>query len=199
MPNRFTDSVEPFALATQRRTIEGKMPLTEMRRLSTLLRSSHKGLGNEANNAEGGVEGNVEFTLLFDIDEGGVPRIGGNVSTTIVLQCQRCMEGMDYPVVSKVRLGIVPSHEAAENLPDNYDPLVVSGDEISIASILEDEIMLALPIVAMHEIESCPHGETSNKNIEGSDQEVEQKNMASSNRENPFAVLAQLKKTQSGK
>ncbi|MEE8380184.1 MAG: YceD family protein, partial [Gammaproteobacteria bacterium] len=93
-----------------------------------------------------------------------------------------------------VRLGIVPSREAAKSLPDSYDPLVVSGDEISIASILEDELILALPIVAMHEIENCSQGKASGS--ENLEQEAGQENMPSSKRENPFAVLAQLKKNQ---
>ncbi len=197
MSDRFTDSVEPFALATQGRTIEGEIPLADLTRLSTLARSSqtqddvNKGAVVSVN-----TEGSVEFTLCFDIDEGGAPRIGGNVSTTLRLQCQRCMEEMDYPVTLKVRLGIVPSREAAANLPDSYDPLVVSGDEITITSILEDELILALPIVAMHEIENCSKDEASSSGSENFEREAGQENPPSSKRENPFAVLAQLKKNQ---
>ena len=198
MSDRFTDSVEPFALATQGRMIEGNIPLAELKRLGTLVRSSQT-LDDERKDAGDDKKGSVEFTLCFDIDEGGAPRIGGNVSTTLRLQCQRCMEDMDYPVTLNVRLGIVPSREAAVNLPDNYDPLVVSGEEITITSILEDELILALPLVAMHEIESCSQGEAFNKKSEGFEKEAEQEKLAPSKRENPFAVLAQLKKAQSGK
>ena len=201
MSDRFTDNIEPFALATRGWTIEGKIPLAELQRLGTLVRSTqrqHNDAMSISGNPEGDLEGNAEFTLSFDIDEGGVPRVGGHVSTILILQCQRCMEEMEYPVALKVQLGIVPSRQAAENLPDNYDPLVVSGDEITIASILEDELILAMPIVAMHENESCPQGEAFN-NIASFGQEAEVGNMAASKRENPFAVLAQLKEAQSGK
>jgi uncharacterized protein len=110
------------------------------------------------------------------------------------------MEEMEYPVSLKVHLGIVSSRKAAETLPDSYDPLVVSGDEISIASILEDELILAMPIVAMHEIKSCPRGEAFNKRNETFGQEESgNENMAESQRKNPFAVLAQLKEAQSAK
>ena len=197
MSDRFTDSVEPFALATQGRTIEGEIPLADLKRLGTLVRSSQSQDDENESTAGGDIEGSVGFTLRFDIDESGAPRIGGNVSTTFRLQCQRCMEDMDYPVTLKVSLGIVPSREAAANLPDSYDPLVVSGDEITITSILEDELILALPIVAMHEIESCSQGKASNNKSGNIDQEAEQENLSSSKRENPFAVLAQLKNTQS--
>ena len=194
MSDRFTDSIEPFALATQGWTIEGKIPLVSLERLGALVRSSQS---PESEGASSGssfeMEGDVGFTLHFDIDEVGAPRVGGNVSTTLRLQCQRCMEDMEYPVSLKVRLGIVTSRKAAENLPDSYDPLVVSGDEISIASILEDELILAMPIVAMHEIENCIQNEA--RSSENSDDKVGQENLTLSQRENPFAVLSQLKKT----
>jgi len=195
MSDRFTNSIEPFALATQGWTIEGKIPLVELERLSASIRSSQSN-DDENKSASNDIDGDVVFTLNFDIDEGGVPRIGGNIATTLRLQCQRCLEDMKYPVSVKVRLGIVPSREAAKNLPDIYDPLVVSDEEISIASILEDELILAMPIVAMHDIENCSQDELRSRNGGKINQEAEQENLAAVKRENPFAVLAQLKETQ---
>jgi uncharacterized protein len=195
MSDRFTDSIEPFALATQGWTIEGKIPLVELERLGALVRSSQS-FNDDDKSASDDVDGDVEFALHFDIDEGGAPRVGGSASTTLRLQCQRCMKEMEYPITLNVRLGIVPSREAAANLPDNYDPLVVSGDEISIASILEDELILAMPIVAMHEIENCSQVEVISKDSEKINQETELENLTPSGRENPFAVLAQLKDAQ---
>ena len=195
MSDRFTNSIEPFALATQGWTIEGKIPLVELSRLSALVRSSLS-IDDDSKSASNDIDGDAVFTLNFDIDEGSVPRIGGNVTTTLRLQCQRCMEDMEYPVTVEVRLGIVPSREAANNLPDNYDPLVVSDEEISIASILEDELILALPIVAMHDIENCSQDELRIRNSGSINQEAGQENLGTVKRENPFAVLAQLKETQ---
>jgi uncharacterized protein len=194
MSDRFTDSIEPFALATQGWTIEGKIPLVSLERLGALVRSSQSPEGEGASSGSSfEMEGDVEFTLHFDIDEVGAPRVGGNASASLRLQCQRCMKDMEYPISLNVRLGIVPSRKAAENLPDSYDPLVVSDDEISIASILEDELILAMPIVAKHEIENCIQNEA--RGTENSDDKVGQENLTPPQRENPFAVLSQLKKT----
>lgn len=195
MSDRFTNSIEPFALAAQGWTIEGKIPLVELGRLSASIRSSQS-VDDENKSASNDINGDVVFTLNFDVDEGGLPRIGGNIASTLRLQCQRCMQDMEYPVAIKVRLGIVPSREAAENLPDNYDPLVVGDEELSIASILEDELILAMPIVAMHDIENCSQDELRSRNGGSNNQEAEQENLAAVKRENPFAVLAQLKETQ---
>ncbi|WP_455217635.1 YceD family protein [Kaarinaea lacus] len=179
MSDRFTEIIDPLALATKGRTVEGKVALKECGRLLPLLRSS---------------EGDIEFSLSFDIDESGIPRVRGKTQATLILQCQRCMEDMEYPVVSKVRLGIVPTRKAAEDLPDNYEPLV-RDDETSIVSILEDELILALPIVAMHKVEDCPQGDAFIKHAENT--VIDDGNKQDSGRKNPFAVLEQLKHAQS--
>lgn len=177
MSDRFTDCIDPFALASKGQLIEGKIALAELKRVLPLLRSS---------------DGEVVFSLNFDTDEAGIPRIRGKVEARLMLQCQRCMEDMDFSVSSKVQLGIVPTREAAEHLPDNYEPLV-RDEETTIVSLLEDELILALPIVTMHKIEDCPMGKAFSKKM-ADDRETEQDD-ASTGRSNPFAVLAQLKKT----
>lgn len=177
MSDSFTDVLEPFALARQGRTIEGKVPVADLPRLVPLLRS---------------VDGEVEFSLHFDIDEAGIPRIRGEVNSTLMLQCQRCMGDMQYPVSAKTRLGIVASKEAAEHLPDNYEPLVVTEEGTSVVSILEDELILALPIVAMHKIEDCPQGDAFTSNADHTNDAGEE-DKGSTVKENPFAILAQLK------
>ena len=178
MSDRYTESIDPYALATQGRLIEGEVALADLKRILPLLRSSN---------------GVVVFSLNFDVDEMGMPRVRGKVQTNLSLQCQRCMEDMEYPVLSRVRLGIVPSREAAKQIPDNYDPLV-SDEETSIVSIVEDELILALPIVAMHKIEDCPQGDTYIVKNDG--QGDDKHSNAGAGRENPFSVLAKLKSTQ---
>ena len=174
MSDRPLEIIEPLALAIQGRTMEGRIDVARLARLLPLLRSS---------------EGEAVYSLRFDRDEGGVPCVVGEVSATLVLQCQRCMEDMAYPVKAKVRLGIVTSRQTVEQLPDRYEPLLVSESDISVASIVEDELILALPIVAMHKTEECSSGEAYQQQVVTQ----EDNTCAKPQRENPFAVLAQLK------
>ena len=51
--------------------------------------------------------------------------------------------------------------------------------EISLLTLIEDEILLALPMAPAHEIDQCPATETIEKN--------------SINKRNPFAELKDLK------
>ena len=185
-----SETIEPLALAAKGRILEGRLPLTSLPRLKPLLATDTDSFEN----------GEVEYRLEFGKDEGGTACILGSVKATLPLICQRCMEAMDYPVTTRIRLGIVTSQKAAEQLPERYDPLLVAASgldeeeddsEISIAAIVEDELILALPQVAMHKTEDCPQGDAFIGSTKG------EEDVSTAQRENPFAVLSQLKTTQS--
>lgn len=179
------ETIEPLALATSGRIIEGRLPISSMTRLLPLLVLDTTDTSPE-----------VEYVLEFGIDEGGTPRVTGSVTATLPVMCQRCMGLMELPVSTKTQLGIVSTREAAEQLPERYEPLLLPTDDdegISVASIVEDELILALPLVAMHNKEDCPQGDAFLGAKDG------QEDAATMQRENPFAVLSQLKTSSSEK
>ena len=177
--------IEPFDLTIQRRTLEGRLPVSSMSRLIKSL---------STDDAEVIARYHVDYVLDFGVDEGGSPGITGTMQTVLPIECQRCMETMEFPVKLNVRLALVKTREAAQQISEDYDPLLVLKDaEISVESIVEDELILALPQVAMHEVKDCPKGES----FRNTGDEVE--DGAAPQRENPFAMLAQLKTSQSTK
>jgi uncharacterized protein len=80
------------------------------------------------------------------------------------------------------RLLIDASDELLGN--SSEDTLYSDDGYIDIAEVVEDELILALPLVAMHEDTAC------NENWRASELQVE-----TPVKENPFAVLQQLKTT----
>ncbi|MDT8384204.1 MAG: YceD family protein [Gammaproteobacteria bacterium] len=173
------DIIEPFELAAQHRTLAGHLPVSSLPRLIPLLITDDLVVLGRCR---------VDYVLNFGVDEGGVPGLTGTLQAVLPLQCQRCMEELAFPVSLVLNLALVKSRQAAQQLPENYDPLLVLPDEeTSVESIIEDELILALPQVAMHEIKDCPKGEAFLNTEDGS----------APQRENPFAVLAQLKTSQS--
>ncbi len=171
MSNHLLEHIEPFVMAAKGRTLAGSVPLSSLDRLEQSLVEA---------------KGTVEVSLQFSRDEAGQPCVQGHAEATLRLQCQRCMQPMDWPVRLDFSLGIVTSQGAAEQLTGEYDPLLVGDEPISVASIVEDELILALPLVAMHEKDACP----AQAVLQGLKAEAQ----TSTKRENPFAVLAQLKK-----
>ena len=104
-----------------------------------------------------------------------------------MLECQRCLEAMVWPVNSDVSLTFVESIDEAERLPEGLDPQWVEKGRVKFRDLIEDELLLTLPLVAMHPAEIC--GSQANAVIEDGSEDA-----YGPGRENPFAALAELKR-----
>jgi len=99
-------------------------------------------------------EGVVCWQLSGSLDAGGKPRLGLAVSGCLTLRCQRCLGGLDWDLAIEVALLPV---RAGQDLPeddlenDEVDVVEVDGSgEFDVLSLVEDEIILALPIAPRH-------------------------------------------------
>ncbi|KUJ84687.1 nucleic acid-binding protein [Microbulbifer flavimaris] len=130
------------------------------------------------------VDGDVHAELVFGRDLNRHMVVEGKVSCDVQLLCQRCLQPMPESVEAKVHWGIVWSEEQGKLLPKDLDPVIQEGDELNLYQVLEDEILLNLPMVAYHEEECVPR----DKFQFGDEPQGEEEQ-----RENPFKVLEQLK------
>jgi uncharacterized protein len=130
--------------------------------------------------------GEAQVELLAQDDGSGQIILQGETRAELTLICQRCLKPMRQPVRSSFRLAWVRSEaEAAAMQVDTYDPLLSADGRVRLAELVEDELLLALPIVALHELEACDAGSnTGDAHSEAPAVPAEQ---------NPFAVLEQLK------
>ena len=176
MSQRLPEFIEPYRLAENKRVLKGELSIANMKRLAPLL----------ANNA-----GNADVELVFAVDETGQAYVKGKVHTQVSMQCQRCMKTMELPVNAKVCLAFVATEEQAQDLPSHYEPLIVE-EETSLSGLVEDEIILALPAVPLHEPEQC----SVKGQFGGTVQDTTTEPGADGNteRQNPFAVLEKLRK-----
>jgi uncharacterized protein len=76
------------------------------------------------------------------------------VRGTAVLQCQRCMEKLEAPVETRSRVALISSETEAGRVPEDLEPMLAPGGRISVRDIVEEELMLFLPIVPSHENET---------------------------------------------
>ncbi|MEJ2346922.1 MAG: YceD family protein [Gammaproteobacteria bacterium] len=176
MSERLPDFLNVSRLARQGVAFKGRVPIARLARLASILADA---------------DGEAEAELAFSMDDQGIPVVRGRVTAPVALTCQRCLEPMEQVLASRFVLGAVASEAEAERLPEEYEPLLVSGDRVATADLLEDELILAVPIVPMHEPERC----TATKAVAA----VEGKpGPAAGNREaaHPFAVLDELKRKQ---
>jgi len=167
MINHLPDRLDLYAAAEAGRLLRGRVELARLVRALPLLESP---------------DGELEVSLELGRDEDGTHYLAGTVQGKLVLLCQRCLEPMEYPLDVTFRLGLVHSQEQSQGLSDRYEPLLITGEPASLAEIITDEVLLALPIVPLH-------GGTSTCRPPVMDYQTP----ANSQRGNPFAVLAKLK------
>ena len=161
--------IDPIRLAETRRLLQGEVALAEMSRLVEALQDN---------------DGNVSVSLEFGIDEEGIRVMRGRVQGEVTLLCQRCLEPMRQQIDSEFSLGLVRNETEADELPSYYEPLLLDGKPLFLRDVIEDEMLLALPIVPRHPADECE------ARLESSGTEKEQED---GKRDNPFAGLAGLK------
>jgi uncharacterized protein len=155
---------------------EGYIVLAQLKRLTSSLGSD---------------EGNVDVKVQTGVDEQGLNFLKGQAQVTISLTCQRCNETMPVDLTtdfafSPVKIGYVEDEE--NQLPDHYDPIMINEfGEIGLRDLVEDELILDIPLIAMHDEQDCPATGSNMTWGKIEEEVVEQK-------PNPFAVLKQLKR-----
>ena len=152
-------------------TVKGAVAVAQMARLRDILASDR---------------GSAEVLIAFSQDEEKrcIARI--SVQAELELNCQRCLESMSSRVSAEHTLGIVGDDELAGQLPRHLEPWVVQGERADLWALVEDELMLGMPIVSLHETEQCRQ---RLKQFQTPPPQVAENN-------NPFQVLQQLKSAQ---
>jgi uncharacterized protein len=140
-------------------------------------------------------QGVVNASLSFEVDSDRRLRIRGHVNAEVNVVCQRCMQPMAMVLDDSIDLVMVSTEERMKQLPASLDPWFCGEDDMLIpADIVEEQLILAMPIVTMHQ--SCIDIDTLNSQA----RELPEKGASGRDssepapeKHNPFAVLAGLK------
>ncbi len=130
----------------------------------------------------------VNWTVRGDLqpDANGQAQVGLflSVSTSLPLTCQRCLGPVDVPVQIERAFRFVETEAQAE-LEDDASPedLLVLSRDFDLAALIEDEVLMDLPVVPRHD--TCPVPVKLTAADAGF--------VEASPKPSPFAVLAGLK------
>jgi uncharacterized protein len=127
------DRVNAVELAGRAAVLERRLDLAQMPRLV------------EAGALDGTqVLARLEFGT-FDGRATVVVRVEGEVS----LACQRCLRPCACAVDELASLVLVASD--TDEVPGGYEPLLGDAERISVAELIEEQVLLGLPLVPLHE------------------------------------------------
>ena len=122
-------------LARGETEIDFHVPLAELPRLKSRI----AGIG-------GRVRGKARFG-----QQGGFAVAELSFAGTATLQCQRCMQAMEFPLDSTTAVALIGAESQAAEVPEELEPVLAREGRISIGELVEEELLLALPIVPLHE------------------------------------------------
>ena len=160
--------LDAWRMVAARRCFDGQVPLSDLPRLQGLVADA---------------EGQCHYALEFGRDEVlKVAYVELTIDTELPLICQRSMQRFLLPVAIRQRLGLIRDEEEESALPPDYEALLVPEDgNLQPLELVEDELVLAVPVVAL-----APGSEAVERDWPATEEEQ--------SKANPFAALAALKK-----
>lgn len=162
----FIDSLE---FARNGMELRGEAAIAEMNRLQDVLATP---------------DGRVTYVLCGLPDKNGKSLLKLTLDGTCKLRCQRCLQALSYSIRTETLLMPVPKEELENpgletaGLDEDEIDLIPADARLDVLDLVEEEILLGLPLAPMHELGACQAAMQDSSFAE----------------ENPFAVLRGLKK-----
>ncbi len=167
MSREYPDWISPGRAAEGKRIFSGTVALSRMKRLAKLLVHA---------------QGEASFVAAFrsDIDRRVI--IDLQVEAELPLVCQASLEVYDEQVKRRSELAVIDNEYEQEEIPENYEPVLMENGRLAIASLVEDELLLALPqIPRKPDLEKVEYS-TGGERRKSAEPEIRV-------RKNPFAAL----------
>jgi uncharacterized protein len=137
-------------------------------------------------------EWHVQANLEFYRDTEGQSWVKVDYESRASMLCTRCSEVLSHTFAGQVAMCIVNGEAQASELAGDCDVLVVQGDVVLLADIIEDELLLAVP-EQLCVADECEHMLPLYYPAPGGAQLEQSEQPEQTERKNPFDVLAALK------
>ncbi len=98
----------------------------------------------------------VTVALRFGQTADGRLTMQSAFEATLPLTCQRCLEPVEQVVDETIDWIVVGSETEAGHVADEFEPLVLADDRVQMATLVEDELIVSLPMAPRHaSIDEC--------------------------------------------
>lgn len=167
-------AIDLGSFCRQALSLSGALPLTSLRRLA----SGFSAL------PDGDVSWSVQGSTVSVSGGAAETWLRLQASAVVPLQCQRCLQTMSEPLQVDRRMRFVRTEDEAARLDEELDDdVLVQPPRLDLFELLEDELILALPLVPRHTrcLEPLPMAQDDLTSAEA-------------DAPNPFAALAALRR-----
>jgi uncharacterized protein len=132
--------IDSISFAKKSESLQGKIPVDSLGRLRSSLAES---------------DGEIEFLLKGKLDSSRRPSLVLSVRGSVMVRCQRCLTAFEHELNIDSQLVLVTSEAQLPELGEE-DPdvdVVVAAEKMNVLDLVEDEIILSLPLALRHDFE----------------------------------------------
>jgi uncharacterized protein len=132
---------ELASLAAREVTLTGELELGKLTRFVSLLHSD---------------AGSVKASLRFRQRRDGWLGVELTYQAAVHLVCQRCLEPYCDELTDRVNVVLADAASVPSDVPEGFAPFELEEGRLLPAQLIEDELIVAIPLVAKHaRIEDC--------------------------------------------
>ena len=99
--------------------------------------------------------GRLWVNLRFFQNKSGRRIITGKLRADLQVLCQRCLQPLELDIEDDINLAVVERESDSKGLEAIYDPWVCKEHKLSLADLVGEQLILALPIVSLHSDPNC--------------------------------------------
>jgi len=154
MANPLLENVLPAELADRNQVIDVKGEIGNFARLVEIVEAELRA-ADETAALRDWRHRPVDVALRFGwVDQERTrPRVVGTIRARMPLVCQRCLQHFEYPLEVPVNLVFIRAQDVADDDGEEAGDEVweLDGDTVRLADIVEEALIMSLPLAAMHE------------------------------------------------
>ena len=124
-----------MAMAQRGSVLEGAIEFAKFARLKDLLNAS---------------DGSARARIAFRRGHDGMLFMELQYEAALELICQRCLEPVIHEVNERVDFAVAETEDSLAVLPQGVDLISLDGDRFKPATLIEDELIVSLPLVPRH-------------------------------------------------
>ena len=130
--------INSLAFARDAGSLQGELPIASLTRVLDMLVDS---------------AGNLSYRVEGSLSSRNRPQLMLHLNGVLSVCCQRCLEGIDYPLEVRRVLEFVNEELTQEEIEDDSKDFLPVQREFDVVELIEDEVILDLPSAPRHE--SC--------------------------------------------
>jgi hypothetical protein len=151
MANPMRDRALPEELADLGQVFEFKGKIKDFERLIEIVEADLKLVSVEKRPREWqAAPVNIRLGFIWADARREFPAVEGEISTDIVAVCQRCLEPFDLSLRTTLKMLLLKSADVT-TAQDEFEIWEVEGDEVRPLDIVEEALIMALPLSATHQ------------------------------------------------